>query len=134
MSEKQVSFAKSQRVGRLATYSDGSIHVVPICPVFEGGVFYISTSPGSRKVANLRRNNAATLLLDEYSEDWHRLVGLMVEGTVDLIERGPEFLKAKMLLEDKFKQYLEMYPIKEGETTILKLTPTNIVAWDYTEK
>ncbi|MFQ5763125.1 MAG: pyridoxamine 5'-phosphate oxidase family protein [Candidatus Bathyarchaeia archaeon] len=134
LTEGQTNFVKYQRVGRLATFSDGSIHVVPICPVFDGDAFYISTLPGSGKAKNLRKNNTATLLLDDYSEDWNRLVGVMIQGTADIIERGPEFQKAKKLLEDAFKQYLEMYHMKEGETIILKLNPTNIMGWDYTKK
>jgi hypothetical protein len=35
-SEKEIRFLKYMRVGRLATTDGNAIHLVPICPVFDG--------------------------------------------------------------------------------------------------
>jgi hypothetical protein len=40
-------------------------------------------------------------------------------GTVDIVEKGPEFERAKILLEARYPQYRELFPIKEGESVIL---------------
>jgi nitroimidazol reductase NimA-like FMN-containing flavoprotein (pyridoxamine 5'-phosphate oxidase superfamily) len=119
------------RVGRLATMDDEAIHLVPICPVLDGGVFYVATHAKSRKVRNVRKNNKATLLIDEYAEDWTRLVAAMMTGTVEIIESGPEFEKAKQLLEAKYQQYHELFPIHEGESVIFRFKPIKAVKWDY---
>lgn len=119
------------RVGRLASADGEAIHLVPICPVFDGAVFYMATHAKTRKVRNLRRNNRATLLIDQYSEDWLRHVAAMMTGTVDIIEKGSEFEKAKALLEAKFQQYNELFPIKEGESVIMCFKPVKAVTWDY---
>ena len=130
-SEKEIRFLNYMRVGRLAT-TDGEItHLVPICPVFDGAVFYMATHAKTRKVKNLRKNSQATLLIDQYSEDWMRHVAAMITGTVDIVEKGPEFEKAKALLEAKYQQYNELFPIKEGESVIMCFKPTKAVTWDY---
>jgi nitroimidazol reductase NimA-like FMN-containing flavoprotein (pyridoxamine 5'-phosphate oxidase superfamily) len=130
-SEKEIRFLNYMRVGRLATTQDEVIHLVPICPVFEGTVFYMATHAKTRKVRNLRKNNKATLLIDQYSEDWMRHVAAMMTGTIDIVEKGSEFEKAKALLEAKFQQYNELFPIKEGESVILCFRPSKAVTWDY---
>jgi nitroimidazol reductase NimA-like FMN-containing flavoprotein (pyridoxamine 5'-phosphate oxidase superfamily) len=130
-SEKESRFLKYMRVGRLATTDGQDIHLVPICPVFDGDVFYMGTHAKTRKVRNLRKHNKATLILDQYSEDWMRHVAVMMTGTVDIIEHGAEFEQAKALLEAKYQQYKELFPIKEGESVILCFRPTKAVSWDY---
>jgi nitroimidazol reductase NimA-like FMN-containing flavoprotein (pyridoxamine 5'-phosphate oxidase superfamily) len=87
-SEKEIRFLNYMRVGRLATTDGEAIHLVPICPVFDGAVFYMASHGKTRKVRNLRKNNRASLLVDQYSEDWMRHVATMMTGTVDIIEKG----------------------------------------------
>lgn len=130
-SEKEVRFLNYMRVGRLATRDGEDIHLVPICPVFAGDVFYMGTHAKTRKVRNLRKNNTATLILDQYSEDWMRHVAVTMTGTVDIIENGAEFEKAKALLEAKYQQYKKLFPIKEGDSVIMCFKPTKAVTWDY---
>lgn len=121
-----------QRVGRLATSSpDGSIHVVPVCYVYEDDVIYVATPIRSKKVKNLRRNPKATLIVDEYTEDWHRLRGIMVLCKASIIESGEEFKKAKEALYKKFEQYGKIYEIKEGELAMIKLMPEKVLSWSY---
>ena len=91
----------------------------------------MATHAKTRKVKNLRKNNQATLLIDQYSEDWMRHVAAMMTGTVEIIENGPEFEKAKALLEEKYQQYNELFPIKEGESVIVCFDPAKAVTWDY---
>ena len=130
-SEKEIRFLNYMRVGRLATMDGEAIHVVPICPAFDGNVFYMATHAKTRKVTNLRKNNKATLLIDQYSEDWMRHVEVMMTGIVEIVEKGQQFEKAKALLEAKFQQYNELFPIKQGESVILCFKPTKSVTWDY---
>ena len=60
-----------------------------------------------------------------------RHVATMMTGTVDIIDEGSEFEKAKALLEAKYQQYNELFPIKEGESVVLCFKPTKAVTWDY---
>lgn len=130
-SDKEIRFLKYMRVGRLATTDGEEIHLVPICPVFDGEKFHMGTHAKTRKVKNLRKHNKATLLCDQYSEDWNRHVAVMMTGTIDILEKGAEFEQAKALLEEKYLQYQESFHIKEGESVILSFKPTKAVSWDY---
>jgi len=130
-SEKEIRFLNYMRVGHLASTDGDAIHLVPICPVFDGTVFYMATHAKTRKVRNLRKHNKATLLIDQYSEDWMRHVAAMMTGTVDIVDKGAEFDRAKALLEAKYQQYNELFPIKEGESVIMCFKPTKLVTWDY---
>jgi nitroimidazol reductase NimA-like FMN-containing flavoprotein (pyridoxamine 5'-phosphate oxidase superfamily) len=130
-SENAVRFLNYARVGRLATTDGEDIHLVPLCPVFDGDVFFMATHARTHKVRNLRKDNRATFILDQYSEDWMRNVAVMMTGTVDIVEKGLEFEKAKLLLEAKYQRYKELFPIKEGESVILCFKPTKAVTWDY---
>jgi nitroimidazol reductase NimA-like FMN-containing flavoprotein (pyridoxamine 5'-phosphate oxidase superfamily) len=129
--ENAIRFLNYARVGRLATTDGADIHLVPLCPVFDGDVFFMATQARTRKVRNLRKDNRATFILDQYSEDWMRNVAVMMTGTVDIVEQGPEFERGKTLLEAKFQQYKELFPINEGESVILCFKPTKAVTWDY---
>lgn len=130
-SEKDTRFLQLVRVGRIAMHDGERIHLVPLCPVFADGVFYMATDANTKKVRKLREDGTATLLLDQYSEDWMRNVGIMVNGTAEILERGPEFDKAKALLEAKFQQYEKLFPIEAGETVVICFRPTRRVGWDY---
>jgi nitroimidazol reductase NimA-like FMN-containing flavoprotein (pyridoxamine 5'-phosphate oxidase superfamily) len=130
-SENAVRFLNYARVGRLATTDGEDIHLAPLCPVFDGDVFFMATHARTRKVRNLRKNNRATFILDQYSEDWMRNVAVMMTGTVDVVEKGLEFERAKTLLEAKYQQYRELFPIKEGESVILCFKPAKAVTWDH---
>ena len=130
-SEKEIRFLNYMRVGRLATMDGKDIHLVPICPVFDGDVFYMGTHAKTRKVRNLRNHKRATLILDQYSEDWMRHVAVMMTGIVEIIEKGADFERAKALLVAKFQQYQELFPIHEGESVIMCFKPTKVVSWDY---
>ena len=79
----------------------------------------MATHAKTRKVRNLRKNNKATLLIDQYSENWMRHAAAMMTGTVDIVDKGAEFDKARALLEAKYQQYNELFPIKEGESVIM---------------
>jgi nitroimidazol reductase NimA-like FMN-containing flavoprotein (pyridoxamine 5'-phosphate oxidase superfamily) len=131
LNEKQIRFLTYMRVARLGTTDGRRIHVTPICPVYAGGVLYMGTHAKTRKVRNLRRNPTATLLVDQYCEDWTRHVGAMLEGPVEILERGAEFDTARRLLEAKFPQYPALFPIREGESVILRLAPERAATWDY---
>ena len=130
-SDKEIRFLNYMRVGRLGTTDGKAIHLVPICPVFDGTDFYMATHAKTRKIRNLRKSNEATLLIDQYSEDWMRHVAMMMTGAVDIIEKGSEFEKAKTLLRAKFQQYNELFPIEEGESVVMRFTPAKAVMWDY---
>src|SRR5437588_759127 len=82
---------KKTRVARLATTNlKGQPHVVPICYVFDGALFYTAIDRKPKRVRaerltrvrNITTTGQAALLIDEYSEDWSRLWYVLVRGRV----------------------------------------------------
>jgi PPOX class probable F420-dependent enzyme len=100
------------RVGRLATVrEDGRPHVVPCCFVLVGDRLYsaVDAKPKStlalRRLANLRANGHASLLVDYYEEDWSQLWWVRVDGRGRVVDGGTERQLALRTLADKYEQY-----------------------------
>ena len=129
----KVPFVLAQRVSRLSTIKGDRIHTVPVVHVLDGNFIYITTRKMGKKTRNIRSNRNVTLLIDEYAEDWRREIGVMIQGKVDIIEKGRNFNHAKKILEEKYPIFKTAYPISEKVSVILKLRPEHIVSWDYTK-
>jgi nitroimidazol reductase NimA-like FMN-containing flavoprotein (pyridoxamine 5'-phosphate oxidase superfamily) len=130
LSGKVLAFVRTQRVARLATLGPKRIpHNVPICTVNVAGHIYFASEAHASKVRNLRRNPTVTLAFDRYSERWPQLAGAMVTGTATVIERGPLFNRARLSLYRKYRQYSRAAPIKEGESVIVRISPTGCFSW-----
>lgn len=100
------------RVGRLASVTpDGAPHQVPCCFVSTGDTLYsaVDAKPKSslalRRLANLRANPAASLLVDHYADDWSTLWWVRVDGTARVLDSGAERDRALHLLGAKYEQY-----------------------------
>src|SRR6478609_3998581 len=108
---------RDARVARLATITgDGRPHLVPCCFALSsesrsGEVVYsaIDAKPkstlGLRRLANLRANPHAALLVDHYSDDWSRLWWVRVDGNGRVLESGAERDAAIALLAHKYPVY-----------------------------
>jgi len=105
------------RVGRLATVRpDGRPHVVPCCYVLHQDTTYSAvddkpkTSLALARLANVRANPQATLLIDHYSDDWSKLWWVRIDGTARVLESGDERAHALELLAAKYEQYRRVVP------------------------
>jgi PPOX class probable F420-dependent enzyme len=78
------AFLSERRYAVLATYGRKRIDLTPIWFVFENDRFYFATNSGSRKVANLRRNAAASVVVDSRGPGRERW--LAADGPVDIVE------------------------------------------------
>jgi PPOX class probable F420-dependent enzyme len=108
---------RDARVARLATVtSGGRPHLVPCCFALEGEVVYsaIDAKPKStmavRRLANLRANPYAALLVDHYSEDWSTLWWVRVDGPGRVLDGGAERAAAIAVLTQKYPVYVEEPP------------------------
>src|SRR5579862_141699 len=106
--------AAAARVARLATTTpDGRPHVVPCCFAIEGDRLYTAvddikqkTSPALRRLANVEAHPRASVLVDEYAEDWAALWWVRMDGPARAWEPGaPAHATAVRLLCAKYEQY-----------------------------
>ncbi|HEX6310615.1 MAG TPA: TIGR03668 family PPOX class F420-dependent oxidoreductase [Acidimicrobiia bacterium] len=100
------------RVARLATVRpDGTPHLVPVCFAVSGDTVVSAvdekpkTTTSLQRLANLRANPAASLLVDHYDEDWTRMWWARVDGLARVVEEGAEHDGAVAALRAKYSQY-----------------------------
>lgn len=134
--QKIAQFIRDHRVARLATADgDGRPAVIPICYVFDGEHFYspIDEKPKQvaprqlKRVRNIETNPHIALVIDDYADDWSKLVYVLVTGLAMIIQPGTdEHERAVRLLRDKYSQYGAM---AIDERMVVKITPTRIKHW-----
>ena len=117
----EARFMSEARVGHLGTQQMGKWpHVVPVCHVLDLDRIVIA-SAYDRKIEDIRENASVTYCVDAYSEDWdNELAQVIVSGEAYLIESGPEFMRDRGLLYEKFPQYERVAPIDEGSSVIIE--------------
>ncbi len=107
----------SARVARLATVRpDGRPHVVPCCFVLDGDTAYsaVDGKPKStlalQRLANLRAQPAASLVVDHYDDDWSQLWWVRADGVARVLVDGDERQRALDLLAERYDQYRALRP------------------------
>jgi PPOX class probable F420-dependent enzyme len=117
LTEEQRRFLEAERVARLATADrSGRPHVVPICYALLGDTVYFTIDekpkrrPGAalKRLANLRENPFAALVVDRYHEDWSRLAWVMVQGRAAILPSGSEHDRAQAALRARYPQLAAM--------------------------
>lgn len=106
------TLVQSARVARLATVSrEGHPHLVPICFVLLGETVYTAVdqkpkrSGSLRRITNLRATGHASVLVDEYHEDWSTLWWVRLDGTGRVVSDHSESTHALAALTAKYPPY-----------------------------
>lgn len=99
-------FVAAARVCRIATVRpSGEPHVIPVCPVFDGeGTVYVDIGRRYATAKGVRAGGNVAVLIDEYSDDWSKLKGVLLRCRAEPIE-GQEMERAWGLIREKFPQY-----------------------------
>jgi nitroimidazol reductase NimA-like FMN-containing flavoprotein (pyridoxamine 5'-phosphate oxidase superfamily) len=119
-----------ERVCHVATVSARRIpHMVPVCHVLVNGKLYFASEKDARKVRNLRTTPSIAVTVDLYSDDWAQLKGVMIQGTVKLIDKGPRFRGIRKRLYAKYPQYPQQAALAESDSVIVEVTPANVFSW-----
>lgn len=99
-------------VARLATVSaDGHPHLVPICFALVEALIVtaIDAKPKRtvqlKRVSNISATGLASVLIDEYAEDWSRLWWVRVDGPARVLGQGELRQAALAALLAKYPQY-----------------------------
>jgi PPOX class probable F420-dependent enzyme len=117
LTEEQRRFLEAERVARLATADGaGRPHAVPICYALIGDTVYFTIDekpkkkPGVelKRLANLRENPFAALVVDRYDEDWSRLAWVMLQGSAEILQAGSEHERAQTALRARYPQLAAM--------------------------
>ncbi len=136
LTQTEIAFLQAQRVARLATADlEGHPHIVPVCYAYDGAHFYIPLDEKPkrvdesklRRVRNIVARHEASLLFDQYDDDWSRLGYVLVHGQAGLLQPGdPLHAQALALLRERYVQYRSME--LESHAVIL-ITPDSVTSW-----
>jgi PPOX class probable F420-dependent enzyme len=136
LSDAQLRFVQSQRVGHLATTSaSGKPHVMPVCYACDGARFYIAIDekpkqPGRtlQRVRNIEATGRAALVIDRYDDtDWSRLAWLHVRGPATMLApTDPEHPRIIALLRRRYPQYRTM--ALEG-AAVIAIEAERVTSW-----
>jgi PPOX class probable F420-dependent enzyme len=116
LTDQQRRFLAAHRVARLATADVAARpHVVPICYALIQDTVYFTIDEKPKKkparlkrLANLRANPVAALVVDRYDEDWSRLGWVMLQGPAEVLVSGAEHDDAQAALRARYPQLAAM--------------------------
>jgi len=136
LTEDEIAFIQRQRVARLATADkDGHPTLIPICYAFDGTRFYtpLDEKPKSieasklKRVRNIEARHEASLLIDQYADDWSRLGYILIQSQADLVcPDHPLHAIALPLLRTRYVQYQRM---ALERLPVIVLTPERVSSW-----
>jgi len=124
------------RIARLATLdAERTPHVIPICFVWNGSVFYSAIDRKPKRVAptrlarlkNIKGTPRVALLIDQYDEDWTRLWYVLVRGEAEIVSAPAERKRAIQRLRAKYSQYDAL--MLADDAPVLRITPLRVTAW-----
>ncbi len=136
LNDAQIDLLNRTPVGHLATADGkGRPYVVPFCFVCDGGVIYsiLDGKPKSsglrrlRRVRNILDNPRVSVVIDHYEADWTKIWFLLVQGTAELLEPGPEHAAALVRLRSKYPQYERM---DLDENPMVKVIAERATGWN----
>ncbi len=137
LSEEAREFLDRHSHGHLATAArDGTPHVIPLCYTRVGKFLYFvcdekpkRKSPRQlKRLANLRENPRAALVVDDYDQDWTKLAYLLLQVEGAIVSDAGEYRRALDALRSRYEQYAEM-PLRRDNNPMVRLTPTNAHLW-----
>ena len=116
------------RVARMATVgTDGRPHLVPIVFALDGDDILSvvdakpKRTPELKRLRNIASNPRATLLVDEYDEDWRKLWWVRADGVGRVEEEGSARDRAIELLRAKYEQYRTSWTEPVGAAVLIRV-------------
>ena len=124
--QKEIDFLEKNEACRIATSHNDVPHVTPVTFYYENGYFYIVTDYNTKKYSNLKKNKNVAIAIDVYLEGKHKAV--IVQGIVEFIEKGEEFMRLYEIFYKKF-YWVKETPWKEEEAPFVRITPQKKTSW-----
>ncbi|MGX7823903.1 PPOX class F420-dependent oxidoreductase [Actinokineospora sp. 24-640] len=132
------AFLAAERTMTVATLGPGGRpHLVPLWYVPDGAILSTWTYGASQKIANLRRDPRATVLV-EAGESYEELRGVSLECDVAVVEDADKVVRIGMAITQRYtggeeaataaSQFVRAQAAKRVG---LVFTPTRTVSWDH---
>lgn len=105
------------RVARLATVRPGGRpHIVPITFALDADSIVTvldhkpKTTANLQRLKNLKAHPVASVIFDQYDDDWSKLWWVRADGSARIVRGGPDYERAVGLLTGKYAPYREVVP------------------------
>ena len=136
LTEEEVTAFLNQAVfARLGTLNeDGTIHMTPILFKYEAGQILMPTQDVSRKIKNIKRDKHVSVLIDTTAFPFK---GVLIYGTAEL--DYDQVVEQRTAVFERTRSHEEAQAYAEQlsdcwQCVIIRVTPTRIVSFDYTEE
>lgn len=131
---KLQEFLQGRHIATLATENaDGSVHLVAVWYLYDGGSLYVATSSKSKKTRNVMAKPKASMMIDERKPAKER--GVTGAGKVELIT-GEESRRINRRIHERYMSAAAMNDPGVGgvfavfDDCTIRLTPTSWFSWD----
>ena len=130
---KEEEYLTKQKICAIATQQkDGELHVVPIRLHYNGKHMYVATHEKRKKIENMRDNGKVALLIGEFRSGTGSAEGVMVQGKVDMLPKGEEYLKAGEAIGLKrtgFNPKTKLWMYGPYKQFVLRISPKRKASW-----
>lgn len=127
LKRSEESFITQNEVCRVATSHNDIPHVTTVNYCYIDKFIYFATDYDTRKYRNLEQNRNIGIIIDNYSSSVNNQA-VIIQGMVEFIERGNEFIKLYKIFDDRF-DWVRNDPWKEGEAPFVKVIPRSKASW-----
>lgn len=133
--EEVVSFLNQAVFARLGTLNeDGTIQMTPILFKYQNGQILMPTQDVSRKVKNIKRDKNVSVLIDTTTFPFK---GVLIYGTAELDYE--DVIEKRTVVFERTRSHEEAQSYAQQlsdqwQCVIIRVTPTRIVSFDYTEE
>ncbi|HYZ51502.1 MAG TPA: pyridoxamine 5'-phosphate oxidase family protein [Nitrososphaeraceae archaeon] len=125
--KSEEKFLLENEACRIATSHNDIPHIAPVAYIYKDGFFFIATDYNTRKYKNIKANKNIALSVDIYDSSVENKA-IIIQGNVEIIERGQEFKDLYQIFNTKF-EWVRRDPWKEGEAPFFKIKPFRKVTW-----
>ena len=125
--KNEEKFLLENEACRMATSHNDIPQIAPVTYIYRDGFFFIATDYNTRKYKNIKANNKIALSVDIYDSSVENKA-IIIQGDVDIIERGQEFKDLYQIFNARF-EWVRRDPWKEGEAPFFKIKPFKKVSW-----
>lgn len=133
MTDQEIEdFLNQAPIARLCSHNpDGTIHIAPLVFTYNNGEIVLGTQKMSRKVRNIQRNSAVTVLIDTQAPP-HKAV--LIYGRAELDEQA--VIAKRVAIFEKYRTREEAEALTNQlashyEPIIIRVKPEQIVSFDY---
>jgi PPOX class probable F420-dependent enzyme len=115
---------RSRNYWLATTWPDGRPHVMPVWGVWDDGAVWFSSSVGSRKARNLRRDDRCVLTTEEAVQP------VVVDGRATVVTEEPRLRRFLDLANEKYVSSMDLAFLDPAVNATVRVDPAVVIGLD----